>query len=67
MADEIVIDKQLFHDRLSSFITKWKADKRSGNATFGDVGSIAVLVGKAGEPGFYQKPTAFQVRSSEEA
>ncbi|KAF2488992.1 SPT16-domain-containing protein [Lophium mytilinum] len=61
MADEISIDNQLFHDRLGSFITKWKAEKRSGNATFADVGSIAVLVGKAGEPGIYQKPTAFQL------
>jgi len=61
MADEIIIDKQNFHDRLNSFVTKWKADKRSGDATFGGIGSIAVVVGKASEPGVYQKPAAFQV------
>lgn len=61
MADEIVIDKQNFHDRLNSFVTKWKADKRSGDATFGGIGSIAVVVGKASEPGVYQKPAAFQL------
>ncbi|OCK75859.1 SPT16-domain-containing protein [Lepidopterella palustris CBS 459.81] len=61
MADEIVIDKNVFHERLSSFITKWKADKRSGDAIFGGVGSIAVVLGKASEPGVYQKPAAFQL------
>ncbi|KAF2009300.1 FACT complex subunit spt16 [Aaosphaeria arxii CBS 175.79] len=61
MADDIVIDKQLFHDRLSGFITKWKADKRSGDQVFGGAGSIATVVGKASDPGSYLKPAAFQL------
>lgn len=61
MAEEIVIDKQVFHDRLSSFLTQWKADKRSGDAIFQGAGSVAIVVGKASEPGAYQKSAAFQV------
>lgn len=61
MADDIVIDKALFHERLNNLVTKWKADKRSGDQVFQGAGSIATLVGKASEPGIYQKPAAFQV------
>lgn len=61
MADDIVIDKALFHERLSAFVTKWKADKRSGDQVFQGAGSIATAVGKASEPGSYLKPAAFQV------
>ena len=64
MADDIVIDKQLFHDRLGNFVAKWKADKRSGDAIFQGASSIATVVGKASEPGSYLKPAAFQVRRS---
>lgn len=64
MADDIVIDKQLFHDRLGNFVAKWKADKRSGDAIFQGASSIATVVGKASEPGSYLKPAAFQVRPS---
>lgn len=58
MADEISIDKKLFHKRLASFIAEWKRDK------FGGVGSIVLCVGKASEGGVYSKPVAFQVRCS---
>jgi hypothetical protein len=61
MADDIVIDKQLFHERLSSLVTKWKADKRSGDAIFHGASSIAAMVGKPSDPGTYLKPAAFQV------
>lgn len=64
MADDIVIDKQLFHDRLGSFVAKWKADKRSGDAVFQGAGSIATVVGKASDPGSYLKPAAFQVSTA---
>lgn len=63
MADDIVIDKALFHERLASFVAKWKADKRSGDQVFQGAASIATVVGKASEPGLYQKPAAFQVRA----
>ncbi|KAE8835201.1 hypothetical protein HRS9122_07471 [Pyrenophora teres f. teres] len=61
MADDIVIDKALFHERLNNLVTKWKADKRSGDQVFQGASSIATLVGKASEPGIYQKPAAFQL------
>ncbi|KAJ9660356.1 FACT complex subunit spt16 [Coniosporium apollinis] len=60
MGDEITIDKQAFHDRLSSFISQW-TDKRSGDTVFGGVGSIVVLVGKATDQGTYNKSAAFQL------
>ncbi|KAL9116981.1 MAG: hypothetical protein Q9187_006488, partial [Circinaria calcarea] len=50
MADEVKIDKQTFQDRLSQFISAWKADKRSGDALFGGVGSIVILMGKVEDP-----------------
>lgn len=61
MSDEIVIDKQIFHNRLSEFISKWKSDKRANNVLFNDIGSIAICVGKASD-GAYPKSAAFQAR-----
>lgn len=61
MAEEITIDKAAFHDRLGSFLSAWKADKRGGDALFNGVNSIVVMVGKATEGGSYNKGTAFQV------
>ncbi|KAF1958987.1 SPT16-domain-containing protein [Byssothecium circinans] len=61
MSDDIVIDKALFHERLTSFVTKWKADKRANNAIFQGADSIAAVVGKASDPGSYLKPAAFQL------
>ena len=64
MADEVVIDKDLFHDRLSSLLGQWKTDKRSGgDAIFHGVGSIVAVVGKANE-GHYTKSAALQVGPS---
>ena len=63
MAEEITIDKNAFHDRLSSFLTQWKADKR--DASFNGVNSIVLPVGKSsGDPNSYTKAAAFQVSSS---
>jgi hypothetical protein len=59
--DQIVIDKSLFHERLNNFVTKWKADKRSGDQVFGGAASVVAVVGKASDPGSYLKPAAFQV------
>jgi nucleosome binding factor SPN SPT16 subunit len=59
--DQIVIDKALFHERLNSLVTKWKADKRSGDQVFQGAGSIVTLVGKQSDDGIYHKPAAFQV------
>ncbi|KAI9880467.1 MAG: FACT complex subunit spt16 [Pleopsidium flavum] len=58
MADEIKIDKQVFENRLSHFISAWKADKRSGDALFGGVGSIVILMGKTEESNSFQKNNA---------
>jgi hypothetical protein len=62
MADQVVIDKTLFHERLSSFITQWKADKRSGDALFQGASSVVLPVGKATEGNTFTKSSAFQVR-----
>ncbi|KAF7190408.1 FACT complex subunit spt16 [Pseudocercospora fuligena] len=60
MADEVSIDKTQFHTRLSNLITAWKADKRSGNALYGDVGSIVVVVGKSDQDGVFYKANSMQ-------
>ena len=62
MGDEnkVEIDKNLFHERLGQFVTAWKADKRSGDALFGGVGSIAIVLGKADDAP-YQKSNAIHV------
>ncbi|OJD37458.1 fact complex subunit spt16 [Diplodia corticola] len=61
MAEEISIDKNAFHDRLSSFISQWKADKRSGDAVFNGASSIVIMVGKANDAQAYPKNVAFQL------
>lgn len=58
MAEEIIIDKGNFFNRLSSFYAAWKADRRSGNAVFGGVGSIVILMGKTDEANSFQKNNA---------
>ena len=60
MADEVNIDKTAFHSRLSSLITQWKADKRSGNNVFSDAGSIVVVMGKSDEAAGFHKANATQ-------
>jgi nucleosome binding factor SPN SPT16 subunit len=62
MADEQVkIDKDVFHDRLSGFIAGWKNDRRAGDATFNGAASLAIVMGKADEGAGYQKNSAFHV------
>ncbi|KAK3328379.1 transcription elongation complex subunit [Cercophora scortea] len=43
---EIKIDSKTFQDRFTHFVNAWKADKRSGDALFGGVSSIVILMGK---------------------
>lgn len=61
MAEEVKIDKQVFHDRLSHFISAWKADKRSNDALFGGVGSIVILMGRNDQTITFQKNNAMHV------
>lgn len=61
MAEEIVIDKNAFFNRLSSFQAAWKADKRSTHGIFGGVGSIVILMGKTDEANSFQKNNAMHV------
>jgi len=61
MAEEIVINKQTFFDRLSTFYTAWKSDKRAGDVSFGGAASIVIVAGKAEEAGTYQKNNALHV------
>ncbi|KAJ4306214.1 FACT complex subunit spt16 [Collariella sp. IMI 366227] len=54
MAD-IKIDSKAFQERLSHFVSAWKADKRSGDALFNGASSIVILMGKVDEePEFYK-------------
>lgn len=62
MADEVKIDSQTFHTRLSSLTQAWKTDRRSGDALFAGVGSIVVLMGKNEEAASYHKSNAMHVR-----
>jgi nucleosome binding factor SPN SPT16 subunit len=58
---EIKIDKNLFQERLSHFVSAWKADKRSGDALFNGASSILVLMGKTEETAQFQKNNAIHV------
>ena len=66
MSDEVKIDKDTFHQRLSHFVSTWKSDKRqsSPDALFGGVGSIVVLLGKNEETPIYHKSNALHVCST---
>ena len=59
---EVKIDKENFNHRLSHFYTAWKNDKRSsGDALFGGVGSILVLMGRNEEVPSFAKSNAMFV------
>jgi nucleosome binding factor SPN SPT16 subunit len=58
---EIKIDKTLFQERLSHFVSAWKADKRAGDAVFNGAGSILVLMGKSEEAAQFHKNNAIHV------
>ncbi|KAK2739035.1 FACT complex subunit spt16 [Myotisia sp. PD_48] len=58
MGDSINIDKVNFANRLSSFYSAWKADKRAGSQVFGGVGSIVILMGRTEETAAFQKSNA---------
>ncbi|CAK3779217.1 FACT complex subunit spt16 [Lecanosticta acicola] len=60
MAEEVSIDKTAFHNRLSSLISAWKGDKRSGNNVFGDASSIVVVMGKSDETQGFHKANGLQ-------
>lgn len=61
MADEIKIDKATFFNRLSTFYSAWRADKRLSNPVFGGVGSIVILMGKTEDANSFQKNNAMHV------
>lgn len=62
MADEVKIDKDLFQNRLSHFISTWKNDRRqSSDALFGGVGSIVVLMGRNEDNPTFHKNNAMHV------
>lgn len=66
MADEVKIDNQTFHTRLSTLTQAWKTDRRSGDALFAGVGSFVVLMGKNEEATSYHKSNAMHVRLSDQ-
>lgn len=60
MAD-IKIDKVLFQERLSHFMSAWKTDKRNGDTLFAGASSILVLMGKTEDAAGFQKNNAIHV------
>ncbi|KAG8526310.1 FACT complex subunit spt16 [Bacidia gigantensis] len=59
MAEEVKIDRELFHSRLSHLISTWKNDKRSStDALFAGAGSIVIILGKNEEVPTYHKSNA---------
>lgn len=62
MAEAIKINAKLFHERIAHLINVWKADKRSGDAVFGGVSSIVVMMGKVEEVQSFNKNNAMHVR-----
>lgn len=61
MSDAIKIDGKLFQERVSHLINAWKADKRSGDAVFGGVSSIVLMMGKVEEVQNFNKNNAMHV------
>ncbi|KAH6630963.1 FACT complex subunit-domain-containing protein [Chaetomium sp. MPI-SDFR-AT-0129] len=53
---DIKIDSKTFQERLSHFVTTWKADKRTGgDALFAGASSIVIMMGKVDEePEFFK-------------
>ena len=64
MAEEIVINAEVFFDRLSHLYNSWKSDKRSNDGVFGGADSIVVVAGKAQQENSYQKHNALHVSLS---
>lgn len=64
MAD-IKIDTKLFQERTSHFLNAWKADKRSGDALFGGVSSILIMMGKVDSEPEFHKNNAMHVCRAE--
>lgn len=62
MADAIQIDAKLFQERISHFINAWKNDRRTGDALFGGVSSIVIMMGKVEEAPSFNKNNAMHVR-----
>jgi nucleosome binding factor SPN SPT16 subunit len=61
---DIKIDSKLFQERISHFISTWKADKRSGDGLFNGASSIVVLMGKVEENPEFHKNNAMHVSLS---
>ncbi|KAL9056301.1 MAG: hypothetical protein Q9162_002992 [Coniocarpon cinnabarinum] len=59
--DAVQIDSNTFHDRLASFLTAWKNDKRAGDNFFNGASSLILLMGKSEEASGFFKNGAFQL------
>jgi len=66
MSEAIVINADIFFDRLSTLYNSWKSEKRSSEGVFGGADSIVVIAGKAEQESSYQKHNALHVRRLEE-
>ena len=58
---DIVINADVFFERLSALYASWKQDKRSSDGIFSGADSIVVVTGKAEQESVYQKNNALHV------
>lgn len=58
---DIVINANVFFERLSALYASWKQDKRSSDGIFSGADSIVVVTGKAEQESVYQKNNALHV------
>jgi hypothetical protein len=59
---DIIINADVFFERLSALYALWKQDKRSSDGVFGGADSIVIITGKASESeNIYQKNNSFHV------
>ena len=58
MSEAIVINGDVFFERLSHLYNSWKSDKRASDGIFGGAESIVIVAGKPEQENSYQKHNA---------
>ena len=58
---EIKIDSKLFQERVSHFVSAWKADKRGSDTVFAGASSLVIMLGKVEDNPDFHKNNAMHV------
>jgi hypothetical protein len=61
---DIVINHEVFQERLGVLYTAWKSDKRNADGVFGGADSLVIVTGKADQDTIYHKNNAVHVSPS---